>query len=270
MPKTLAHLSDLHLGRSAGTERTTRRLCDQLLQAEVDHVVVTGDITHRGRRADLERFFDIFDAFERTRRLTVIPGNHDRNGEGAGSDLMQGRRVATVVRPGLHLVLVDSTADHNRSVIACHGELLASMLEEIDLALLAAAPGALVAICVHHHLLPLPLETLGEWFADSVGWPNAEELARGRELVERVRGRCDLVLHGHRHVPTEFRFFDGEARPVTIYNAGSSSELARARVFTHDDGRLAAPPAWLGAQEPAPPVTRPRASILFPAASGRV
>ena len=36
-----------------------------------------------------------------------------------------------------------------------------------------------------------------------LGWPNAAELASGQEMVARLQGRCDLVLHGHRHRPAE-------------------------------------------------------------------
>ena len=50
-------------------------------------------MTHRGRRQDMERFFQIFTPLQRDGRLTVIPGNHDRNTEDAGEWLMQGERV---------------------------------------------------------------------------------------------------------------------------------------------------------------------------------
>lgn len=53
---TLAHLSDLHFGLSPGVERMAAALCQTLLAARVDHVVVSGDVTHRGRRDELERF----------------------------------------------------------------------------------------------------------------------------------------------------------------------------------------------------------------------
>jgi 3',5'-cyclic AMP phosphodiesterase CpdA len=178
-PKVLAHLSDLHLGRSQATDEAARRLCHSLIIADVDHVVVTGDITHRGRCADLDRFFEIFAPLLDDERLTYIPGNHDRNGEACGSDLMRGQRVQTARGEGLHLVQVDTTAPHNKSVIASHGELTHQMLEQIERAVREAPKGELVAVLLHHHVLPLPVEGIGEWFADTVGWPNADELGAG-------------------------------------------------------------------------------------------
>lgn len=255
--KTLAHLSDLHLGRSLATETAARRLCETLQATGIDHVVVTGDITHRGRCRDLELFFDIFAPFERAGRLTVVPGNHDRNGEDCGVDLMGGCRVDVQERPGIHLVRVDTTADHNRRVIESHGVLSREVAREVERAVDAARPQALVVVALHHHLLPLPVESLGEWFAERVGWPNAEELSVGRELIHRLRGRCDLILHGHRHIPTAIAVQDN-LRPLTIFNAGSSTELGRARVFIHDAGRLICSPMWMPGIFQAPTETATR------------
>ena len=76
------------------------------------------------------------------------------------------------------------------------------------------------------------------------------ELERGRNLVARVHGRCDLILHGHRHTPRGARLF-GSLRPIHIYNAGCSTELGRVRVFGHDGaGHLQGGPLWLDIPAP--------------------
>jgi hypothetical protein len=62
-----------------------------------------------------------------------------------------------------------------------------------------------------------------------------------------VRGQCDLVLHGHRHVPREIHLGAPGERPLALYNAGSSTQLRRMRLFTHAEGVLQAPPRWLWA-----------------------
>ena len=74
----------------------------------------------------------------------------------------------------------------------------------MDAAIAAAPREALTVILLHHHVLPLPEESFPERLATRLGWPHAAELALGAELVSRVQGRCDLILHGHRHVPREF------------------------------------------------------------------
>src|SRR6185295_680095 len=78
-----------------------------------------------------------------------------------------------------------------------------------------------------------------------LGMPYADELASGASLLAAVRGHCDLVLHGHRHTPRTMTLFGDERRRLDIYNAGSSTELGRVRVFCHEDGRLLDEPGWL-------------------------
>lgn len=252
--RSLAHLSDLHLGLSPRTERAAAALCEALIEAGVDHVLVTGDVANRGKLAELAAFERAFAPLLDAGRLSVVPGNHDRLGDDVARWMMS-ERVEVEALPGLHLVRVDSTGPHNRSLLAGHGILGERDLEAIDAALDAAPPGALTVLALHHHPLPLPEEHFTERFSSWLGWPNAAELGAGPRLLERIRGRADLVLHGHRHAPSAFHL-EGP-RPLGIYNAGSSTQLARARVFTHVAGALAGPPRWLEAGEPAFERARP-------------
>ncbi len=241
----LAHLSDLHLGQGPGREAMARTLCQVLVDSAIDHVVVTGDVTNKGRDEEMSLFLDVFAPLLRQGRLTVVPGNHDRIGDDAGRALMKGRRVAVEEHPGLYLVLVDSTAEHNRSYWASHGELTRRMLDEVDAALDAAPERSLVAVLMHHHLVALPVESWLERVSERLRLPYSNELQLGSELLERVKGRCDLVLHGHRHVPRELHLFTGSRRPLALYNAGSSTDLGRIRVFSHEGGRMGIGPRWL-------------------------
>jgi 3',5'-cyclic AMP phosphodiesterase CpdA len=249
-PKTLGHLSDLHLGRSDSTSRAAIALCEAVLRADLDHVVVTGDVTHRGRSSELALFHRIFEPLLAARRLTVVPGNHDRLGDDLGRRIMgTDQRVDVVRADGIALVRVDSTGAHNRFLLTGHGSIRDAQLAEIDAALAAIPAGILRVVLLHHHVLPLPEETLPERIATSLGWPFATELARGLELVARVQAHCDLILHGHRHVP---RATEGGASAfgrLGIYNAGASTSLGRVRVFAHHGGALLGPPEWLCAKE---------------------
>ena len=212
-------------------------LCQVLVESGVDHVVVTGDITNKGRDQEMASFQETFAPLLRQGRMTVVPGNHDRLGEDSGRALMKGRRVAVEEHPGLYLVLVDSTAEHNRSYWACHGELTRRMLDEID----AALDGAPERFAGGGADASPPGRAPGRDLAGAderaAAAPYSNELELGRELLERVRGRCDLVLHGHRHVPREFHLFADSGRPLAPLQRRSSSELGRMRVFTHELGR---------------------------------
>lgn len=205
-------------------------------------MLVTGDLTHAGRHGDLDRFFTLFAPLLDAGRVSLVPGNHDRIGQDAGARLLHGERVAVDEAEGVYVVLVDSTAPHNRNAINAHGSLSRQILEEVYLALSAAPRDALRVVALHHHLVPLPEEGFFERVSSLLRLPNAAELPLGRELLQLVRGRCDLVLHGHRHVPAALTL--GGRTPVRIYNAGSSTELGRFRLFTHHRGALAAP-RWI-------------------------
>jgi Icc protein len=258
----LAHLSDLHLDLSTSSDAAARALVNTLLAERVDHVVVTGDLTHKGARAEFQRFLELFAPLLDTGRLTYIPGNHDRPGDDVVGQWMEGRKVRTVEQQGLYLVCVDSTGPHNASYFKSHGELSKAELDAVDAALDAAPRGALTVILLHHHVLPLPEESLPERFATLMGWPHAAELALGPELVSRVRGRCDLILHGHRHMPREFDLGEQDGRGLRVYNSGSSTELGRFRLFEHTAGRLIGAPIW---QRTSVPPSRRTGHNFFPA-----
>jgi 3',5'-cyclic AMP phosphodiesterase CpdA len=226
MIHTLAHLSDLHLG-SRASRRAAKALVAQLVSERVGTVVVTGDITW-GRLEQWHAYEQLFAPLEG--RLVTLPGNHDRCHDDVARFIAD-RRVWTVRRPGLYLVCVDSTAQHNKTPYRSHGDLCARVLDAIDRSLELASPEDLCVVALHHHLVPLPVEGVGEWFAHAFGWPHAAELGLGRELLRRILGRCDLVLHGHRHVPREFVADAPNARALRVLNAGATLQLGAYRIF---------------------------------------
>ncbi len=254
--RTLVHVSDLHLGKSPETEQRAVAIRDALISAQADHVVVTGDLTHRGRNSELALFWKIFAPLAAQGRLTIVPGNHDRLGDDLAESIQAGPRVAVSEAPGLHLVRFDSTGSHNRAWLAGHGAMTDEDVTDISRAVASAAPGALVAVLLHHHVLPLPADHAAERLVSWLGWPYADELERGAALLGSLRGRCDLVLHGHRHAPQTATFFQEDQRPVAIFNAGSSTELGRVRVFAHRQGRVLGTPAWLSTWTDPLPVAR--------------
>jgi hypothetical protein len=83
---------------------------------------------------------------------------------------------------------------------------------------------------------PSPDRTLAAW----LGWPNSAEVDAGRALLDLARGRCDLVLHGHRHVPSVRRPFPSSPRALAVVNSGSAPDLGRVRRYHHDGARLLA------------------------------
>lgn len=236
MTRTLAHISDLHVGRDAATDVAVRATVAVLEAAGVDEVLVTGDVTHRGRAEELAAFERAFAPIRD--RVVLVPGNHDRLGDDVARTIMPARRVDVEIRPGLFVVRVDSTAPHNARLASSHGELSSDDVAAIDRAVASAPRDLLVAVMLHHHLLPLPEDHLVERVASWLGLPHAAELNRGQQLLERLLGRCDLVLHGHRHAAGELTIAVPGERPLRVVNAGCTPEAGRLRIVAHSRGRV--------------------------------
>jgi Icc protein len=241
----IAHVSDLHIGRDPANDRSAAELALALERSDATAVLVSGDVTHRGLAGELARFEAMFRPLIEAGRLTVVPGNHDRLGEDAARALMPRARVATWERPGLFAIRIDSTAPHNRALVRSHGQLGPEDLGAVGAALDRAPAGAAVVALLHHHLLPLPADWFPERLAALVGLPFAAELAAGGRLLELLRGRCDLVLHGHRHRPSEVVLDATGARPLRVVNAGSSSELRKVRTLRRKAGAAAWAERWI-------------------------
>ena len=241
---SIAHLSDLHIGASRAESLACEKLCATLLAMDVGHVVVTGDLTENGRNGEYAEFNRIFAPLRDAGRLTVVPGNHDRLEDDAGRGMMDGTRVDVTRIGRVSIVRIDTTGWHNRFSIAAHGFLDPRTLQEIDRAIDALPETDLIIVAHHHHLLRLPLEGFLEHLSHVLWLPFADALRHGPTLLRRLRGRADLVFHGHRHVPAETLFLD-LPRPLRVFNAGSSSRLGRFRLFLHEDGKLVGESTWI-------------------------
>jgi len=255
--RRIAHLSDLHIG--AASEEASEWLVQAVLRSGAERVAITGDVTHRGRAAELERFRRTFAPLLERGRAVIVPGNHDRLGDDVEVELMPGERVQVSAADGLWMVRCNSTGPHNRRWWDSHGLLTPADLRAAVEALDAAPAGATRVLLLHHHPLPLPEEAVLERLVSRLGLPNAAELPLGLELLRRVRHRCDVVLHGHRHAPAELRPFSCEA-PLRVFNGGSSTELQAFRVFDVDGRRVDT--CWIDARAAAnePPRVLSRAA----------
>ncbi len=91
--------------------------------------------------------------------------------------------------------------------------------------------------------MPQPEDYWLEKMATFFRLPFAKELRLGQDLIQDLVGRCDLILHGHRHKSLETSIASGP-RALTIFNAGSSTELEGFRLFRWNNGVLVGSPQW--------------------------
>lgn len=211
------------------------RLRNALLRENVDRVVVTGDVTQRGSAAEGAAFEHIYSRL--WDRMTIIPGNHDRATDNYAARITGGERVWVQLLPRskLYLICCDSTSPWNGALPIANGVLTPRDIEDVVSSARLAPPHFLVCVLLHHHVLKsvvgdAPLEVL----SDAFGLPFMREVDGGQELLSRLPPNVRLILHGHKHTPSEKHRHDG----LSIYNGGSTTELGAFRVFTAQDGNV--------------------------------
>ncbi|MDP8948188.1 MAG: metallophosphoesterase [Actinomycetota bacterium] len=86
---TVAHVSDLHLGRPASSERLDS-LRELIAEIEPDAVAISGDLTQRCTKKEFVYASEYLDRIGKVAPYVVIPGNHDIRWLGAVARNMGG------------------------------------------------------------------------------------------------------------------------------------------------------------------------------------
>jgi 3',5'-cyclic AMP phosphodiesterase CpdA len=207
----LLHLSDLHTGA-----REEREVQDALVRfverTQPQLVVASGDLAHRGRRADLERA----DALLRSLGPPVlaVPGNHDLPPVPARflRPWVEFERIwettePVVTLPGLQVAGFNSVRPFRYQ----GGALSDAQLELAAARLGATEPGALRVAVLHHHLLGAP------WRA-----PHKRPISRRSRVLAALLGAgANLILAGHIHQAAvserqEFEVVGDEGRTAVV------------------------------------------------------
>lgn len=211
VPTRLAVVSDVHLSvDERGTRKVFHRTEERLRTAiedvnrrDVDGVLLGGDLTKDGARADFERFDEVLAALDPP--SVAIPGNHDvpktfDDHPVPGLDRFERRytpgELPFVIRfGGVDLVCLDSETTPDGSLAETwEGRVSADQLDWLD-RVLPDVENPVVA--VHHNLAALP-EVSGfegfpwEWYP----------LLNADELLDVLAAHdVPLVLSGHHHLP---------------------------------------------------------------------
>jgi 3',5'-cyclic AMP phosphodiesterase CpdA len=214
VPTRLVHLSDLHVGAhwDGETEEALRGL---VTAADPALVVVTGDLTNRGRREQHEQAA----AFLRSLGPPVlaVPGNHDvpyTLPARFTRSFTEFERLWETAEPvfradGLIVVGLNSVRPWRHQ----SGGLRRAQLERAARALREAPADAFRIVALHHHLTNAPWRT------------RKRPLARRRHVLsELVAAGADLVLAGHVHQSglserREFVITESGARAVVVSTA---------------------------------------------------
>ncbi len=200
--RTVAHVSDLHFGRT--DPQMVARLRASLIDLRPDLLVVSGDLTQRARSVEFIEARTFLDSIPA--RRVVIPGNHDialYNVYGRFIERLDKYRryISEDVEPFFaDMELTVAAVNTARSMTFKGGRINTAQVNRVRARLDTAHPGS-VKFLVVHHPLDLP-DTLGH---DLVG--------RARMVLTRLAGcGIDLILSGHLHVSR----FTGPAERLRI------------------------------------------------------
>jgi 3',5'-cyclic AMP phosphodiesterase CpdA len=207
----LIHVSDLHVGarEERSVEPALRALVERL---RPELIVVTGDLTHRGRPDQHERAAAFLQALGPA--VLAVPGNHDVpytvparfSRPWREFEARWGSTEPVFSSSGLHVVGLNSARPWRHQ----SGGLDAAALERAAGRLAQASDGALRVACLHHHLTGAPWRSRKRPVA-----------RRGHVLGALVDAGAELVLSGHIHQSAaserrEFEVGPGGGRSIAI------------------------------------------------------
>ncbi len=211
MPVRFLHVSDLHFG-GGDHALIERGLTDLVDRVEPALVVASGDLTHRGKRAEHEQAADFLRGLGRP--LLAVPGNHDiprtvpaRFTRPFSEFERQWQSTEPLYRSEeLFAVGLNSVRPWRHQ----SGGVRASQLRRTAELFAEVPPTALKTVVLHHQLIGAP-------------WRSRKRPVsrRSKVLAALVDAGAELVLGGHIHQVAvserhEFEVVDGEVRGVTV------------------------------------------------------
>jgi 3',5'-cyclic AMP phosphodiesterase CpdA len=266
---TLAHLSDPHLAYPSGSRfsdflnkrffgylkwRLKRKsehhndvlngMIQDIRNAQPDHVVVTGDLTHLGLAAEYAEAKRLLEALGSASQVTIIPGNHDAYVDGAldcrlvdwadymvsdgkkacdGTDTVVNAIFPSLrVRDGVAIIGV-STAQPCSTLLAvgCVGN---DQLQRLQKILVETGQKGLFRIVLIHHPPKFGVVSWRKRLTDA-------------EAFQKTMQACgaELILHGHCHhqSQTYLETSGGRIPVIGVPSASAAGENPRRRARYH-------------------------------------
>lgn len=189
MPTRLVHLSDLHC--PARDPLQCEVLIDSIMAAGPDMVIVTGDLTRRGRKREFAAAAALLARLPG--KLLVVPGNHDMPLSGL---LKRPFARFAAFFPAMPLYLESdevfvaglNTAAGSRFGDWSLGDAPRERIEPVVALLKSQAKGRLAIVACHHPLRPHILDV------------RRSTTARGPEAFQELAAAgMRVLLHGHLH-----------------------------------------------------------------------
>ncbi|MGE5275104.1 MAG: metallophosphoesterase family protein [Verrucomicrobiota bacterium] len=214
MAARVLHVSDLHAGAHESPD-VGPRLSALVERLEPELIVVSGDLTHRGRREQHDRAAALLRGHGVA--VVAVPGNHDIpytfparfTRPWAGFERVWGTTRPVHVSDGVCLVGINSVRPWRHQSGAVREDQLRWAAEQLE----AAPPGALRMVALHHQLIGAPWRTRKRPVA-----------RRDRVLGALLDAGAELIVSGHTHQGAvaerhEFEVWSDGRRGATVATA---------------------------------------------------
>jgi 3',5'-cyclic AMP phosphodiesterase CpdA len=209
VPARLLHLSDLHVG-AVEEPRVEAALAPLIDRVDPELIVVSGDLTHRGRPDQHDRAAEFLKSFGRP--LVVVPGNHDIPATFPARlthPFREFERHWQTTEPvhrdeRLFVVGLNSVRPWRHQ----SGGVGAGQLQRAAELLNAAPDGALKVVVLHHHLIGAPWRSRKKPVA-----------RRSHVLAALVDAGAELILAGHIHQAAVSERHEFEVAPSGLRGA---------------------------------------------------
>jgi 3',5'-cyclic AMP phosphodiesterase CpdA len=245
--RTIAHLSDLHFGRH--DQEVALRLLANICDDPPDLIVVTGDLTQRGRHWQFAAARDYFEKLPKP--MIVIPGNHDVPLYDVAQRFIGGlaryrRYISREVQPFFAdqeiAVLGLNTA---RSAAFSNGRISHAQANAIKAIFSEVPPERLKILAVHHPVsappgeadlavvgrAPLALRAVLEAGVNLVLSGHHHQAYSGDLKVgELAAGNSVLIIHAGTAISTRLR---GEPNSYNILRVEPTRVTCTVQVFQH-------------------------------------
>ena len=204
----IAHISDIHYSKSWMFLHDMLDRCIEIINEEnPDIVIITGDVTDYGLRAEFEGVKGELERIESP--YLIVPGNHDSRHEGYKKfEDFFGKRFFVRDMEDYRFIGIDSSEPD-----IDEGHVGRAQLEWLQQQL---TPGSVVFL--HHHLVPIPY----------TGRERNVLVDAGEMLKILDSNHVPLVLSGHKHVPWVWKVNDtvvSTAGTVSCERTGSSQSF---------------------------------------------
>ena len=189
--RTLAHLSDLHFGRTE--QSLLDPLRERLVALAPDLVVVSGDLTQRARARQFEQAREYLETLPKPQ--LVVPGNHDVPLYNVYQRFLKPLdKYKRFITDNLQPIYIDDEiavvgVNTARRFVFKAGRINEAQVEELR-ADICGLPEEVTKIVVSHHPFDVPKDSNEE---DQI-------VGRARMALEKLAGcGADVLLAGHLH-----------------------------------------------------------------------